>query len=173
MDADPLDGLQWDESAGRWYGLIDVALAGRIEIVVQGGRRDPAIPLALAKLAFSLIQPRIDEAQTFAAKELLEYYNVFNAHLANGEQLTEAEFASRLELEAISFKEKGSSTLEFKHSLYRGYRNWEGGMIVVMARFDGEFRKAAWVTAADAEEWREQRRGKLQNTNPTTGEPPT
>jgi hypothetical protein len=61
-------------------------------------------------------------------------------------------------LEAIEFSSKGTSQLEFRHTLYRGYRNWEGGVIVVMARFDGESRKAAWVTAADADEVRRTRR---------------
>lgn len=159
MDPSPLDGLKWDETHRRWHGEVEISTGQPIEVAVRASRRDPAVSLALAKLAFALIRPRIDEARSFAAGQLLEYYNVYNAHLAKGEQLTEAEFATRLELEAISFTEKGSSTLEFKHRLYRGQRNWEGGMIVVMTRFDGEYRKASWVTAADAEEWRQQRHG--------------
>jgi hypothetical protein len=158
MDHGHLDCLKWDASGRRWCGLVEVTPGRLVEVAVLAGRRDPAVPLALARLALSLIRPGLDEARHFAARQLLEYYNVFNAHLRDGEQLGEAEFASRLELEAIGFTEKGSSTLDFRHSLYRGYRNYEGGLIVVMTRFDGEFRKASWVTAADTEEWRRTRR---------------
>jgi hypothetical protein len=114
--------------------------------------------LALARLAFPRLSPRIDDARAYAARHLLAYYNTFNAHLRDGERLSEAEFAGRLELEAVAFTDKGSSQLEYRHSLYRGYHNLEGGLVVVLARFDGEFRKAAWVTAADAEELRRTRR---------------
>lgn len=152
-----LDSLNYDDVGCRWFGPVNLRDGEAIEVSIRVGRRDPEVALALARLAFPLIVPRINEAKSLAAKQLLEYYNVFNAHLKNGEQIDEAEFAHRLELEAISFTNKGSSTLEFRHGLYRGYRNFEGGLIVVRARFDGEFRKAAWVTAADADEWRSAR----------------
>lgn len=149
-----LDTLEWDAAGKRWWGRVEVISGRPAEVAVHAGRRDPAVALALAKLAVTRIAPRIDEARAFAARELLEYYNVFNAHLRNGEQLDEETFAGRLELEAIEFTYKGSSFIEFRHSLYRGFRNFEGGLILVIARFDGEFRKAAWVSAADAEEMR-------------------
>lgn len=150
----PLNGMSWDEAGHRWWGRVEASPGRPVEVVVRAGSRNPAVSLALARLILPLILPRVDDARSLAARQLLEYYNVFNAHLRDGEQLSETEFAGRLELEAIWFTPKGSSTLYFRHGLYRGYRNLEGGLVVVMARFDGEFRKASWVTAADAEEWR-------------------
>lgn len=159
MDPDPLSELMWDETGRRWYGRVNLPPGCTLEVAVRAGRRDPVVARALAALAFPLLLPRLDEARAYAAEELLDYYNQFNAHLRDGEQLTAAEFADRMELEAIWFTEKGSSTLDFRHSLYRGQRNWEGGLIVVFARIDGSFRKASWVTAADTQEWRRTRKG--------------
>src|SRR5262245_28926324 len=111
MGANPLDGLKWDEDRRRWFGHVELAPGEVIEVAVRVGRRDPAVPLALAKFAYPLLHPRIDEASRAAAQQLQPYFNVFNAHLRDGEQVTEEEFADRLELEAIWFTGKGSSTL--------------------------------------------------------------
>jgi hypothetical protein len=159
MDHHALSDLKWDGSGRRWHGKFEIAPGHAIEVAVRAGRREPAVALELARMAFPLIRPRLDEARTFAAGKLLDYYNSFNAHLRDGEQLSEAEFAARLELEAIWFTETGSSTLDFRHSLYRGQHNWEGGLIVVFARVDGTFARASWVTAADTDEWRRTRSG--------------
>ncbi len=159
MPRHALDSLKLNETGRCWIGEVETASGARIELAVRGGRRDPAVALALARLAFDRIWPRVGEAPLFAAGHLLEYYNVFNAHIENGERLTDEEFAGRLELEAIWFSPKGSATIDFRHRLYRGYRGLEGGLIVVHARFDGELRKAAWVSEADTVEWRRSRRG--------------
>jgi hypothetical protein len=157
MEQPPLRSLTWNEAGRCWSGRVEMTPGRWVDVAVLTRRRDPTVALALARQAFPRIQPRLDEARSFAAAQLQAYYNAFNAHLRGGEQVSETEFAARLELEAIEFKEKGSATLYFGHRLYRGFRPYEGGLIVVFARSDGEYRKAAWISAADAEDWRSHR----------------
>jgi hypothetical protein len=52
----------------------------------------------------------------------------------------------------------GNAWLDFRHDRYRGQRPFEGGLIVVKTKMDGRFCRAAWMSAADAQELRAQRR---------------
>jgi hypothetical protein len=54
--------------------------------------------------------------------------------------------------------ELGNAWLDFRHDRYRGQRPFEGGLIVVKTKMDGRFCRAAWMSAADAQELRAQRR---------------
>jgi hypothetical protein len=147
-----VESLAWDSEQHRWRGLAALDADSRVEVVVIPGEVEPAVALAYARFAFSQLASRVGKAQRYAARRLLDYYNCYNAHLQEGEQLTEEAFARRLRLEGIRFTGEGSACLDFGHDLYRGDRLYEGGRVVVEASADGHFRRASWVTRPDAEE---------------------
>jgi hypothetical protein len=124
----------------------------RIAVAVVPGKGDRNTALANAEIAFSRIASRVQEAQRFAASQLLEYYNYHNAHLSAGEHLTAEAFARRLQLEGMWFGGKGRARLYFGHDLYRSDHLNEGGLILVQASTEGEFRRASWITEPDAQE---------------------
>src|SRR4051812_45088140 len=120
----------WNEERRRWCGHAE--LAGRLlETAVEGGPADADGALDAARTLLALLPARVDAARKYAAGQLLPYYNHFNAHLKDGEQLDEVEFAARLELEGVYFLIGGDALLEFAHTLYRGSMLDEGGLVVV------------------------------------------
>jgi hypothetical protein len=124
-------------------------------VVVSVSAKDRAAAvLEYSRFAFRQIRSRIDDARRYAAQQLLDYYNYYNAHLKDGEQLKEEEFIARLALEGIRFSSNGAARLDFQHSLYGGDHINEGGLIVVETAVDGRIRQAYWVTKSDAEECR-------------------
>jgi hypothetical protein len=101
---------------------------------------------------------RLPEARRYAARRLVEYYNYYQAHLRDGEQVTATAFGDRLRLGGIRFRGEGAACLDFAHDLYRGDRLMAGGLVVVEAAADGGFRRASWMTEPDAREARRIRR---------------
>jgi len=152
-----VEALAWDDEQHLWRGEITLADESCIEVVVVPKGVDSTLALSYATFAFSLIVPKIDEARDFAARKLVKYYNYYNAHLQDGEQLTVEQFSQRLRLERIRFRGEGRASLDFAHTLYRGDNLYAGGLIVVDVTREGSFKKPAWVTEPDAEELRRRR----------------
>jgi hypothetical protein len=148
------DRFIWDSANHCWKGNAILPSGDFIEVGVVSKSKKPAIALEYARFAFGQIGSRIEEGRRYAARQLLEYYNYYNAHLKTGEQLQEEQFVQRMELERIRFSSKGAARIDFKHTLYLGDCIYEGGLIVVEATVDGQFREAYWVTGPDAEEIR-------------------
>src|SRR5262249_16189814 len=101
MVEDDLDRLTWDPSIRSWNGRVALPHGGTVEVSVASKNRDK-LALGYARPAFDQVVPRIDDGRRYAA-HLLEYYNEYNAHVKNGEQLDEVAFAGRMELEGICF----------------------------------------------------------------------
>jgi hypothetical protein len=151
--------LFWDDERRRWQGTVEVSPTARISVAVLPGVADRDSALTHAEFALSQLISRINEARQYAARRLLGYYNYYNAHLSNGEQLTEESFAARLELEGIRFGGAGQARLYFGHDLYRGEGIYEGGLVLVKVSGAGQFRQASWVTEPDARGFRRHHRG--------------
>jgi hypothetical protein len=150
--------VAWDEQQSLWRGHAALDAEGRVEVAVTAG--DTALDLARSYAAFALsrLASQTTDARRYAARKLVEYYNSFQAHLSNGEQVTAEGFAARLRLEGIRFRGEGAACLDFGHDLYRGDYLHAGGLVVVEADAGGKFRRAYWVTGPDAQEARRTRR---------------
>jgi hypothetical protein len=151
--------VAWDEGQQLWRGTATLGPDGPVGVVVVPGRGDRDTALAYARFALALVGSCVRQAREYAAAELLGYYNYSQAHRSEGEQLTAEEFAERLRLEGIRFGREGHARLYFGHSLYRDDYQLEGGLVVVEATAEGEFRRTYWVTEPDAREPRRIIRG--------------
>lgn len=151
--------IVWDEPHRLWRGTATPDATAPVGVLVVPGRGDRDTALAYARFALSRLGPRIRQAREYAAAQLLGYYNYYQAHLSGGEQLTAAEFAGRLTLEGIRFGREGRARLYFGHGLHRGDYQHEGGLVVVEATAEGEFRRAFWRTEPDSRAIRQALRG--------------
>ncbi len=154
---DDFDRLTWHSNAGCWHGQVLLPSGSHVDVTIPSKNQDP-LALEYSRLTFAQISSRIGDARAYAAKKLLEYYNYYNSHIKNGEQLSEEEFTQRMELEGIRFSAKGRARIDFSHTLYQGDYLNQGGLIVVEATMDGRLRKAYWLTSPDAEECRKTRK---------------
>jgi len=132
----------WDEQCGLWRGHAALEADGRVEVAITAGDIEPALARSYADFALSRLGPLTANARIYAARQLVEYYNYFQSHLPNGEQVTPEEFAARLRLEGIRFQGEGGARLDFGHDLYRGDYLYAGGLVVVEADASGKFRRA-------------------------------
>jgi hypothetical protein len=151
--------VNWDEARQVWYGHADIPGAGLIEVVIDREGVEPALARSYAEFALSQLAPRLPEARQFGAKQLVEYYNYWQAHLPNGEHVSVPAFDQRLRLEGARFRGEGRVRLDFAHDLYPGDSLNAGGLVVVEADADGKFVEAYWMTEPDAREARQARRG--------------
>ena len=108
----------WDDRQQVWYGHTVIDEVGRVEVIIVPGDVEPAIARSYAEFALPRSAQRLPEARRYAARRLIEYYNYYQAHLADGEQVSAAAFGDRLRLEGIRFRGEGAACLDFGHDLY-------------------------------------------------------
>jgi hypothetical protein len=147
-----VEALTWDDDRHRWCGHATVDGNTKVEVAVVPGDGEPAVALAYARLAFSRLVTRLDKARQFAARKLVPSYNYYNAHLQDGEQVSESGFARRLRLARIRFRGDGAARLDFGHDMYPGDYLYAGGLVVIQVTAEGRFRSAGWVSKPDADD---------------------
>jgi hypothetical protein len=166
--------VAWDEERRSWRGHADLGTDLRVEVVIASRHAEPALARSYAEQTLGRLVGRLGEARQYAARQLAGHYNDFQAHLPDGEHVTDEEFAGRLHLERLRFLATGAVRLDFRHDLYRGDPLFAGGLVVVEATPVGQFRRASWVTEPDA---RPVRRTRIrppkprENDGPGHGEP--
>jgi hypothetical protein len=150
--------VAWYQQHGLWCGSAALAPDGRVEVAIDPSDVEPELARSYASFALSRLAPRTADARRYAARKLVEYYNYFQSHLRDGEQVTAEGFADRLRLEGIRFQGDGAARLDFGHDLYPGGGLYTGGLVVVEADATGTLRRVYWVTEPDAQEPRRSRR---------------
>ncbi|HMF12554.1 MAG TPA: hypothetical protein VKE94_09620 [Gemmataceae bacterium] len=156
--------LTWDDALRVWRGHLALDGAKEIQLVIPAGDGEPALARSYAEFTLSQLAPRLSAARRYAARRLVEYYNYWQAHQPNGQQVTSQEFADRLRLEGARFRGEGRACLDFAHDLYPGDPQNAGGLVVVEASADGRFLQAYWMTEPDAREARQIRSGSASAT---------
>ena len=151
-----MEPFTWNEERRRWCGYADLGDC-RIEVAVYAEADGPE-ELAAVLTIIPRLEGRIAPACAYAAAQLQPYYNYFNSHVKDAEQVTAEEFAARMRLEGLRLISGEDAWLEFAHDFDDGQRLLKGGLICVRVSPDGSFIHAAWMTQPDAETAREARR---------------
>lgn len=145
--------MTWDNVRRIWHGF-ETQAHGKVYLTVDPEGIEPKLALSYAQFTWSLLSPRLEDAQRFAAQQLIEDYNYQADFSPKRKRVSELEFAQRLRIEGVRFRKHGFARIDFAHDLYEGHDRLAGGLVVVESAADGTFRQAYWVDRLDSQDVR-------------------